>query len=90
MAARNFLLVYNWRESKLDHWRDLDREVKDKALTPRGARKLYAEYERRFPQAAGYEVVLIGADSIETVQETHAHYFGGEALGAFAELLEEE
>jgi hypothetical protein len=88
MAARNFLLVYNWRKSELDHWRDLDREIKTKALTRREARKLYAEYERRFPQADGYEVVLIGADSIETVRKTHAHYFGGDALEAFEELLE--
>jgi hypothetical protein len=87
MVTRNFLLVYNWQESKLDHWRDLDREIKDKSLTARQARKLYAEYEQRYPQSEGYEVVLIGADSFKTVQKTHAHYFGGEVLGSFEELL---
>jgi hypothetical protein len=87
MALRNFLLVYNWRESKLDHWRDLDREVQQQSLTPGKARQLYADYERRFTQQDGYEVVLLGADSLETIRRTHGHYFGGDPLDQFSELL---
>jgi hypothetical protein len=87
MALRSFLLVYNWRESRLDHWRDLDREVRDKKLSPQEARGLYGEYEKRYQQRDGYEVVLIGADSIETVRKTHSHYFGGAPLDPFTELL---
>lgn len=87
MSIRNFLIVYNWRESKLDHWRDIDLDLKMRKLTPEQARNLYGEYERRFKQSDGYEVVLIGADSIDTIRKTHAHYFGGFATNPFEELL---
>jgi hypothetical protein len=87
MALRNFLLVYNWKESTLDHWRDLTRETRDDKLSPEEAQRLYRDYEKRFPQHEGYEVVLIGADSIATVRKTHGHYFGGAPLDPFSELL---
>ena len=59
MPIKNFLIVYNWRESRLDHWRDIDRELKLQGLGPEQARDLYREYEQRFTQSDGYEVVLI-------------------------------
>jgi hypothetical protein len=86
-TIRNFLIVYNWRESKLDHWRDIDRAVSDRKLTPEQARDLYLEYERRFKPADGYEVVLVGADSIETLRRTHGHYFDSVETNPFTELL---
>jgi hypothetical protein len=87
MPIKNFLIVYNWRESKLDHWRDIDRELRDKGLGPNQARDLYGEYEQRFRQSEGYEVVLIGSDSIDTIRKTHAHYFGQLHSNPFDELL---
>jgi len=88
MAIRNFLIVYNWRESRLDHWRDMDLEVASEKLTPEEARDLYREYELRFKPIDGYEVVLIGADSIGTIRKTHGHYFGENRTGPFEELLD--
>lgn len=87
MAIRNFLVVFNWRESKLDHWRDLDRELRDGETSAQEAQELYRQYEARFKPDDGYEVVMIGADSIETVRQTHGHYFGKIAIDPFAELL---
>lgn len=87
MPIKNFLIVYNWRESRLDHWRDIDRELRLQGLGPEQARDLYHEYEQRFTQSDGYEVVLIGSDSIETIRKTHAHYFGELRGNPFAELL---
>ena len=87
MAIRNFLIVYNWRESKLDHWRDIDHELRSKGLRPEQARDLYSDYEQRFKQSDGYEVVLIGSDSIDTIRKTHAHYFGELPTNPFEELL---
>lgn len=85
--VRNFLIVYNWRESQLDHWRDLDREVAADGLSQEEARDLYRDYEQRFSPADGYEVVLIGADSIDTIRMTHGHYFGRNRVDPFEELL---
>jgi hypothetical protein len=88
VAIRNFLIVYNWRKSQLDHWRDIDRDVRSRMLTPDRARNLYREYEQRFPQSDGYEVVLVGADSLDTLKKTHSHYFGDIETDPFTELLE--
>lgn len=86
---RNFLIVFNWRENKLDHWRDITWEIGDRQITPEDAREMYRDYELRFKQSDGYEVVLIGADSIDTIRKTHGHYFGRIATEPFLELLEE-
>jgi hypothetical protein len=31
MPIKNFLIVYNWRESRLDHWRDIDPDYEEVA-----------------------------------------------------------
>ncbi|MGH2986410.1 MAG: hypothetical protein ACRDLO_06970 [Solirubrobacterales bacterium] len=49
-----------------------------------------AEYSRReaeYRDRKGFEIVLVGADSIETIRQTHAHYFNGTGERAFDELL---
>lgn len=89
MAIKNFLIVFNWRESTLDHWRDLDREMQDQELSPSQARDVYRQYELRYKPTDGYEVVMIGADSIDTIRKTHGHYFGRIATDPFRELLGE-
>jgi len=38
-------------------------------------------------EAARFEVVLVGADSIETVMRTHGHYFADADDAMFADLL---
>jgi hypothetical protein len=35
----------------------------------------YAEYEQKYRNERGIEIVLIGADSIDTIRRTHSQYF---------------
>lgn len=56
------------------------------------AARKYSEIERRYPWRDGYEVVLFGSDSTNTIEWTHAHYFGRSAddldpHNIFVELL---
>lgn len=39
----------------------------------------YSELEREFrnrDDTSDFEIVLIGADSLDTIKKTHSHYFG--------------
>lgn len=47
----------------------------------------YGKLEARFRDDTKFEVVLLSADSIETVKRTHSSYFGTEP--AFEHLLPE-
>lgn len=78
----HFLLVYSLNESRLIH----QEEFKDtkKAVTAYEAAE--AEY-RNHNEDARFEVVLVGADSIETVMRTHGHYFEDADEAMFADLL---
>jgi hypothetical protein len=81
----NWLIVYDWRAARFAGWSDLGADTEKAAST-------YASFERRYSYQDGYEVVLIGADSTETIKRTHAHYFGKDPndfdpLGVFAEIL---
>lgn len=49
----------------------------------------YAMYERRFADQPMSEVVLLGADSIETIHKTHSHYFAKASEDLFEQLLAE-
>ena len=80
----NWLIVYDWRAARFAGWSDLGTDTAEAA-------KQYASFERRYRYEDGYEVVLIGADSTETIKRTHAHYFGKDPndldpLGFFREL----
>ena len=72
MRLQHFLLVYDHKERKL---------VKVETFeSSRIARDAYGEAEReaRASDATRYEIVLIGSDSLETIQTTHASYFSDE------------
>jgi len=50
----------------------------------------YEELEAQYRDAAEMDIVLIGSDSIETVQVTHSTYFGTPGMDfdqSFADLL---
>lgn len=84
-VSNNWLLIYNWQVGKLEYWVDCKTNAKRAA-------RMYSEYERRYSWDQGYEVVLIGSDSKETIEWTHAHYFGRSAddldpHGVFRRLL---
>jgi hypothetical protein len=67
MALRHFLLVYDLAAQHLISQREFD-DGAEAAAT-------YAEVERQCQGRDDLEIVLVGADSIQTIERTHAHYF---------------
>lgn len=67
---QHFLLIYDHAEQRLrDEPRRFDA---DEIFEATGA---YQDAEQRFRDQPQIEIVLIGADSIETIERTHGHYF---------------
>ncbi len=65
----HFLLVYDHHRHQL---------VKTEEFRESSAAtEAYAAAEREAREKVHLEIVLVGADSIETIQETHAGYFKG-------------
>jgi hypothetical protein len=84
-VSNHWVIVYNWRTARFERWSELGTDVDDAASE-------YANFERQFPPSQGFEVVLVGADSIDTIQRTHAHYFGRtpndiDPHGVFREII---
>lgn len=69
MAVIHFLLVYDLNLGHLIH----NAEFTDAELA--GAE--YARLEAEHRGNHDLEIVLVGADSLETIQMTHGHYFDG-------------
>jgi hypothetical protein len=69
---RYFLIVYDRKEGRLveDPPREFDQED--------AATEAYADLERSYLDDRNVEVVLVGADSLDTVRQTHSNYFGSE------------
>jgi hypothetical protein len=67
---RHFLLVYDARSRSVS--------VEDLGEDADAAAQRYGEVEMEYEKRSGFEVVLIGADSLETIRQTHAHYFAVE------------
>ena len=67
MRMIHFLLVYDRRRQVLD-----SQEAFDDADRANAA---YQELEQRYRSSPDMEIVLVGADSIETIYRTHGHYF---------------
>jgi hypothetical protein len=71
MALINFLLIYDLRARQLiseQPYRNADE-----------AAVAYAKAEEAHRGDRDVEIVLVGADSLETVKQTHSHYFDGVA-----------
>lgn len=66
---QHFLLIYDHKAQSLRDERVFAFKESDAATTA------YQEAERQYQGQADIEIVLIGADSIETIQRTHGHYF---------------
>ena len=71
MPLIHYLLIYNI---------DLGRLVETQEFTdaPAAAAR-YAALERRYAGQGNFEIVLVGADSIETIKRTHGQYFADDA-----------
>ena len=68
MAIVHYLLVYDLHQQKLireEPFRD-----------SRQAVAAYEEAEREHLLDADVQIVLVGADSLDTIKVTHGHYFG--------------
>lgn len=70
MPLIHFLLVYDLKAGRL-----LSQE---RFLEGGKAAAAYADCERQHQGDDDIEIVLVGADSIETIQVTHGQYFDGE------------
>lgn len=67
MALIHFLIVYDLAERRI---------VTNKQFAnAAAATRAYQELEHRYGFDRRYEIVLLGADSIETLKVTHGHYF---------------
>ncbi len=79
MAIIHFLLVYDLR---------LQRLVSTKRFSdPAEATAAYAECEAQHRGNSDVEIVLVGADSLETIKQTHGHYFDGSAPAVASQFL---
>lgn len=77
---RYFLIIYDRHRGQL---LDEPREFQDETI----ASEAYASAEKEYNGDRNIEVVLVGADSIETVRQTHSNYFDGQP-GDFSQALE--
>jgi vacuolar-type H+-ATPase subunit F/Vma7 len=74
MALQHYLLVYDLDAQRLVAQKQF--EDGDEAA------RAYAELERQYQGREDLEIVLVGADSIETIRQTHAHYFDSASAGS--------
>jgi hypothetical protein len=71
--VRHFLLIYNHLDRKLVSQSEFDSDNSEAATTA------YQNAEREYQDVSDVEIVLVGADSIETIVRTHGHYFSGKS-----------
>jgi hypothetical protein len=71
MALIHFLLVYNVDLGRLVHTQEF--------TDAQEASREYARLEGKHRGESGFEIVLVGADSLDTIKRTHGHYFDGSA-----------
>lgn len=69
---KNWVLIFDWKKGIFLYWSETGYTVDE-------VTKTYSEKEKNFPYEDGYEVVLIGSTSVESIKETHSHYFGVES-----------
>lgn len=76
-----FLLVYHLdtQEVAVESFGDDDR----------AAAAAYSEREHEHRDINAVEVVMVGADSLETVRKTHSHYFANTSSDLVSELERE-
>jgi hypothetical protein len=75
-----FILIYNVPSRQL--------EIHEFEHDYNAAADAYSKLELEHRKDAAMEVVLVGADSIETIHKTHSHYFAEHADDLFRQFLE--
>lgn len=76
---RYFLITYDLRAHEV--------KVEDFEADFDAAAGMYSLLEERFEDDDRTEVVLVGADSIETIHKTHSHYFAKSASDLLDQFL---
>lgn len=79
MALIHFLLVYDLVRQRLVH----EAQFTD----PAEAASEYARLEFEHRGDRDLEIVLVGADSLETIKRTHGHYCDGAAPASASPFL---
>jgi hypothetical protein len=80
MSLLHFILIYDHKQQRLVDQLEFGSHG-------RAAAEKYAEIEQEYSDRKGIEIVLVGADSIDTIKQTHSHYFSDASAEPFAELL---
>lgn len=78
MPLIHFLIVFDHNAQRLlraEEFTDADK-----------AAAAYAQLEREHRDETNLEIVLVGADSIDTIRQTHGNYFDGEGSGVTERL----
>lgn len=70
----HFLLIYDGAQGRLRHLREFAQHQREAAVAA------YEEAEKRYTTDDNVQVVLIAADSLETVQRTHSNFWHGESI----------
>lgn len=65
----NWILIFDWNIGSFVEGVDVSGGSSD-------AIQLYAQKEKQYPSEEHFEVVLIGASDVATIEQTHSHYFG--------------
>jgi hypothetical protein len=76
---RHFLLIFDVKAREL--------HVEEYGTDYAAALSAYDEREKEYREAGrveDFDIVLLGADSLETVKKTHSSYFDGDAEHGFA------
>ncbi len=74
MALQHFLILYSLKDAELLRLEKFGTDVD-------GATGAYSALERKYRQRDDhddFEIVLVGADSLKTVRQTHSRYFDRE------------
>jgi len=66
-TSQYFLLIYDQSSRAV--------QVEEFGTDARRAASEYSERERQYRERPEIEVVLVGADSLDTIKKTHSHYF---------------
>jgi hypothetical protein len=82
MSLHHFLLLYDVKRQTLIDAHDLGTDGE-------AAADAYADAEREHRDEQGIEIVLIGADSLDTIRQTHSHYFDDAEDDFFAAVVAE-
>ena len=80
MSLTHYILIYDHGQQRLLQTLDFGNRGGEAA-------KKYAEYEQQYQDQKGIEIVLVGADSLDTIRATHAHYFSDSAADPFEGLV---